>query len=28
VDALRSSKLQNRHGRVADHHRMSRPVGE
>ena len=28
VEALRASKLQNRHGRVADHHRMSRPVGE
>ena len=28
VDALRPSKLQNRHGRVADHYRMSRPVGK
>jgi ribosomal protein S18 acetylase RimI-like enzyme len=28
VDALRSSKLQNRHGRVVDHYRMSCPVGE
>jgi ribosomal protein S18 acetylase RimI-like enzyme len=27
VDALRASKLQNRRGRVADHYRMSRPVG-
>jgi ribosomal protein S18 acetylase RimI-like enzyme len=26
VDVLRSSKLQNRHGRVADHYRMSRPA--
>jgi ribosomal protein S18 acetylase RimI-like enzyme len=28
VEALRASKLQNRRGRVADHHRMSRPVGD
>ena len=28
VDALRSSKLQNQCSRVADHYRMSRPVGE
>jgi ribosomal protein S18 acetylase RimI-like enzyme len=28
VDMLRSSKLQNRRGRVADHYRMSRPVGD
>jgi ribosomal protein S18 acetylase RimI-like enzyme len=28
VEALRASKLQNRHGRVADHNRMSRPVGD
>jgi ribosomal protein S18 acetylase RimI-like enzyme len=28
VDALRSSKLQNQRGRVADQYRMSRPVGD
>ena len=28
VEVLRASKLQNRHGRVADHYRMSRSVGE
>jgi ribosomal protein S18 acetylase RimI-like enzyme len=28
VEALRVSKLQNRRGRVADHYRMSRPVGD
>ena len=28
VEALRTSNLQNRHGRVADHYRMSRPVAE
>jgi len=28
VEALRASKLQSRSGRVADHYRMSRPVGE
>jgi ribosomal protein S18 acetylase RimI-like enzyme len=27
VDALRSSTLHSRYGRVEDHHRMSRPVG-
>jgi ribosomal protein S18 acetylase RimI-like enzyme len=27
VDVLRSSKLQNQRGRVADHYRMSRPAG-
>ena len=28
VEALRASKLQNRRGRVADHYRMSRPLGD
>jgi ribosomal protein S18 acetylase RimI-like enzyme len=28
VEALRASKLQNQRGRVADHYRMSRPVGD
>jgi ribosomal protein S18 acetylase RimI-like enzyme len=28
VDALRASSLQNRLGRVPDHYRMSRPVGD
>jgi ribosomal protein S18 acetylase RimI-like enzyme len=28
VRGLRSSQLQNRRGRVADHYRMSRPVGD
>jgi ribosomal protein S18 acetylase RimI-like enzyme len=28
VVALRASKLQNRGGRVSDHYRMSRPVGD
>ena len=28
AEALRASKLQNRRGRVADHYRMSRPVGD
>ena len=28
VEALRTSKLQNRRGRVADHYRMSRPRGD
>jgi ribosomal protein S18 acetylase RimI-like enzyme len=28
VDALRSSKLENQRGRVADQYRMSRPVGD
>ena len=28
VKGLRVSKLQNRRGRVEDHHRMSRPIGD
>jgi ribosomal protein S18 acetylase RimI-like enzyme len=28
VEALRASKLQNQRGRVADHYRMSRPLGD
>ena len=28
VEALRASKLQNQRGRVADHCRMSRPIGD
>ncbi|MGO9931953.1 MAG: hypothetical protein ACLPV8_09085 [Steroidobacteraceae bacterium] len=28
VNALRPSELQNRRGRVADHYRMSRPLGD
>jgi ribosomal protein S18 acetylase RimI-like enzyme len=28
VSALRQSALQNRRGRVADHYRMTRPIGD